>query len=444
MAHDRSAYPARMTTAAYSDIYVQRAMDPLRAVEILFFTFVLLYSYGAIIQNVILGPDQTIALEDNPGRSTLQMIWAVIYLVLLGFVYVFRNQLYGAFMEQRWIIILSLYLVASTIWSSSPNVTLQDSIVIGLGTLIGGYIGVRFSTEQIFHLIKYVAIIGVFGSLILVAVWPEIALMTSIHHNGLWRGAFTHKNVTGLASLIAIIAFLFCYRHNIYLRIFFVAAAVVLLVGARASTSFIAFGVILAVFFVQRPLSVRGMDVFLVITGGLLLSSFVGLLLLLNLEDFVGLFGKDLTFTGRTVLWEYGFQSFLTKPFLGFGLSAFWHDTTEYGGLAVRALAGWNAPGIHNGWLELMLAIGLVGTVIFSIVFFGLMQKTYYMMREFPGQAYFYVMMFCILLLVYSLATGVFLLRNSIIHVMIIAFSFSIHREMMEHQFAQRNNIGQR
>ncbi len=412
-------------------------MDILRWVEVIFFAFVLLYSAGAIIQVFALGNDPAIDIEENPGRALLQQIWAIIYLFLFTFIFLFRNALYASFRQQPWVIILSLYLLISVVWSSAPDVTLQSAIILGLGTVIGGYIGTRFHTEQIFYLLKYPMILAVFGSIVMVFATPDLGLMKGVQHEGLWKGAFTHKNVTGMVALLASIVFLYCYRNNIYLMLPMVASALILVVGARSSTSFIVLATMIAVYVMRRPLSVRGTDVFIVICGSLALAAIAGFILLLNLEQFFGLFGKDITLTGRTLLWEYGFKAFMAKPFLGFGFDAFWHDTSQYGGLAIRAIAGWNAPGIHNGWLELLLSVGLVGTTFFSIIFFKLMQRCYYLMRAMPLSVYFYVMMFCIFLLGYSISEGVFLLRNSIMHVLIIAFTFSTFREFNEFQFNQ-------
>ena len=384
-----------------------------------------------------LGNDPTIPIEENPGRQVLQQVWAGIYLFLFTFIFMFRNSLYLAFRQQFWIIVLALYLPLTMLWSSAPNVTLQSGIILGLGTIIGGYIGTRFHTEQIFQLLKYPMIIGLFGSFILVFFVPDLGLMKGIEHNGLWKGGFTHKNATGQISLFAAIVFLFVYRNNIYIMVPMVALALLMVFGARSSTSFIALTTLIAVYLMRRPLSVRGTDVFIVICGSLAVATIAGFILLINLEDFFGLFGKDLTLTGRTLLWEYGFKAFLAKPIFGFGFDAFWYDTGQYGGLAIRAIAGWNAPGIHNGWLELLLSVGLVGTFLFGAIFFQLMQRCYYLMRVLPLSVYFYTMMFCICLLVYSISEGVFLLRNSLTHVLLIAFAFSTYRELHEVKFSQ-------
>ena len=152
-------------------------MDILRWVEVVFFSFVLLYSAGAIIQVLALGNDPGMSIEDNPGRALLQQIWAVIYLFLVTFIFLFRNALYLSFRQQHWVIILSLYLPLTMVWSSAPDVTMQSAIVLGLGTIIGGYIGTRFHTEQIFYLLKYPMILAVFGSIVLVFAFPDLGLM---------------------------------------------------------------------------------------------------------------------------------------------------------------------------------------------------------------------------------------------------------------------------
>jgi exopolysaccharide production protein ExoQ len=76
------------------------------------------------------------------------------------------------------------------------------------------------------------------------------------------------------------------------------------------------------------------------------------------------LLGKDPTLTGRTELWEYVTGFISERPVLGWGLTAFWSTANPLADEVSSAL-GWTVPEAHNGLLEMLLEVGVVGTGFF-------------------------------------------------------------------------------
>ncbi|MGL4501641.1 MAG: O-antigen ligase family protein, partial [Planktothrix sp.] len=100
-----------------------------------------------------------------------------------------------------------------------------------------------------------------------------------------------------------------------------------------------------------------------------------------NLEAIVvdGL-NKDLTLTGRTPLWEFLFQNKISqRPVLGYGIAGFWQRWRAGDNPAANTLDGrlempsgdghWNPPHSHNGFIEIIIAVGFVGFFFFAISF---------------------------------------------------------------------------
>jgi O-antigen ligase len=56
------------------------------------------------------------------------------------------------------------------------------------------------------------------------------------------------------------------------------------------------------------------------------------------------------------------------QPWLGYGYNGFWHDW-DSPGATVWYAAKWTAPNAHNGVLDLLLQLGLLGTIVFTIGF---------------------------------------------------------------------------
>src|SRR5260370_31854078 len=76
-----------------------------------------------------------------------------------------------------------------------------------------------------------------------------------------------------------------------------------------------------------------------------------------------------MTLTGRTAIWVGITQSISKRPILGYGFYAFWQGLN--GESANIILANhWVFGYAHNGMLEILLQLGIVGLVAFLITFF--------------------------------------------------------------------------
>jgi O-antigen ligase len=100
----------------------------------------------------------------------------------------------------------------------------------------------------------------------------------------------------------------------------------------------------------SRILAIAGVVVF---TG-------VAILVFQNVAGLLGLLGRDLTFSGRTNIWQAVLEAIMQRPLLGYGYAAFWNGLQGQSANVILAL-GWAVPHAHNGFLEVWLQLGLVG-----------------------------------------------------------------------------------
>ena len=96
------------------------------------------------------------------------------------------------------------------------------------------------------------------------------------------------------------------------------------------------------------------------------------------LDDFLGLVGKDSTFTGRTALWDEGRLIAEENPIFGVGLESFWqydvgaaqtlneNDSKPYGSKLT----------FHNSFLEVQVHLGIIGLVLFSFLVIWVVYRT--------------------------------------------------------------------
>ena len=112
----------------------------------------------------------------------------------------------------------------------------------------------------------------------------------------------------------------------------------------------------------------------MVLVAGLFLVALGALVFSTALTDALLTYsGKDVTLTGRTELWEFGWQMIADHPFFGLGYQAFWvqgYDPAE---------ALWEAFGItarmgftfHNTYIANAVEIGMIGLALEVFVLYS-------------------------------------------------------------------------
>jgi exopolysaccharide production protein ExoQ len=253
----------------------------------------------------------------------------------------------------------------SAAWSAAPGLTLKRSLALAATTLLGLWLGARYSPRALMSLVA--AALGLAAALSLGAglLLPEVGL--DHRFDGAWRGVFGHKNGMGKAMVLAAVLFALLAREArgaARLRMFaafILAAALVLL--SRSTSALVALAAMLALLPLIRAAHRRSPLVLL----GPLAAACVAAVVVggtgARTESVFAAFGKDATLTGRTELWEAVLGSIGQRTALGYGYGGFWHTAAESESLF--AAIGWRAWHAHNAFLDLWLNLGLVGLVLF-------------------------------------------------------------------------------
>jgi O-antigen ligase len=142
-----------------------------------------------------------------------------------------------------------------------------------------------------------------------------------------------------------------------------------------------------------------------------------------SINLFLTLFKKDKTLSGRTVIWDLVVKYIHARPLFGYGLDSFWLGEEGYSGhiAAVRGIVAINA---HNGYLDLLLSLGLIGLFLFSLSFIKGVKN----ISSIKGNCksyYLFFLCFSIFLLISNLSESTILERSSIFWVMFTIFSLS-------------------
>lgn len=306
----------------------------------------------------------------------------------LGFGAVGGVALFGllAFVDRRvvaslvgfwWALLLGLFLV-SVANAADPSSAFRTAVftLIGIMAMLA-VLTVPRDADAISTVLAVtgLAIVGLcYAGL---ALYPDIAIhgtdSTEPQHAGLWRGAFSHKNVAGPVMAGLSFAGLYLIRRGwrwsggllLVSALFFLAHT-----GSKTTTGLVP----LAFLMVMGP-SLLGLRrtvplIFAIALTGAAVAT-VGIVVWQPLWDLSQQVSPGLTYTGRTTLWSFLLEMIEKKPWFGYGYESFW-------GTPVVQLqdkpfdSDWDIRGIvhgHNGYLDVAVLMGVPTLVVALIAF---------------------------------------------------------------------------
>jgi O-antigen ligase len=255
--------------------------------------------------------------------------------------------------------------VASILWSVAPDLTTTRSIAYLF--LVIGAIGVAeiFDANEVMRLIALIAGLSAAVSLLLRFALPSTVISPL---TGDFRGLFSQKNPLGEAMMVGVLAGLHGMRIGKRKRLLYISVTVLCTVAAILSQSTTSLLIIFTFFTLHiignlytKGSGRRLISFWLTIVSGL---SFI--LLTMHRGLILGFLDKDATLTGRTDLWPYVIEAIFERPMFGWGFTAFWSPVNPRAE-EISSAVGWGFPVVeaHNGLLELLLDVGMIGTAFF-------------------------------------------------------------------------------
>ncbi|MEO5759167.1 MAG: O-antigen ligase [Mesorhizobium sp.] len=334
------------------------------------------------------------ALLIDPERNTVYggfavavSIWAFSYSVVFGQVLILAYYAvwlplilvdYRRFLRQlssAWLpLLLAAYVCFSVFWSAAPGITARTAVQyfshIACAYVAARTISVRTLTigalAGIFVVLLYSLSVGHYSADVLDGTFNFV-------------GAFASKNQIGFVASLGIyfsvvfLAFLRRGRLSLIVTAPIVVLSAYLLAISHSATSIASVPAVLALVALlamskQLPRRYRRV-VFVVGAGLLVVVAFVALNL--GLMDFVlGIFGKDSTLTGRTYLWEQGWDAAQQSPVLGVGYAAYWVQGFSeaerlWNEFYITTRSGFH---FHNTYIEALVELGFVGAGLISLI----------------------------------------------------------------------------
>ncbi|MBX4894114.1 O-antigen ligase family protein [Rhizobium bangladeshense] len=225
----------------------------------------------------------------------------------------------------------------------------------------------RYGSVETFRLLENFAVFAAFANVLYTAAFPHFAIMGG-SYAGMVKGLFYHKNMMGQFFAVAFIVVVSIglpssrLRYRTLLRWAALLLMLLLIAVSRSSTAVVMLATGLATLSglkVMFKIGNSGVRSFLLFFLCLTLG-FIGASAYLGAAQLIAdAFGKDLTFSGRTNIWEQLIPLVYDKPIFGYGFALF--RQPEIMEQFVRVT--FDARSTHNTYLELALNIGVPGMI---------------------------------------------------------------------------------
>ncbi len=283
------------------------------------------------------------------------------------------------------------WIAISTFWSVSPGQTGRRVVSLVLTTLFAVFLVIRFPLREIMAMTSAAFGLGTILSYFFVFAIPSAGVAGSG-----WIGIFDNKNSLGRHEVLATVIALVASSSNRRWRVPLFLQAVLsmgLVAGAGSSTAIVGLLAILGNYTVFRLFRSRD-TLFGAVAISLTATGAASVLLAYgNLDRLTGLFGKDVSLTGRTDLWESVWRAIGERPWLGHGYDAYWNGFFSPAH-EIWVEFHWLPPHSHNAILDYLLVIGIPGAGLFLFMFGrGLYRSTQFIRERLDGTGLYPIMM---------------------------------------------------
>lgn len=268
-----------------------------------------------------------------------------------------------------WLVALLVVAVVSLTQSVAPGLGVRRIAAAVTFTVFGLYLADRFQLREQLMLVTLALGIAAVACVVVVVVAPSYGLMPN--GDAAWRGVFDQKNVLARSMALGCVAATYTLAGPRPRR---AALGVVGLLGvmiaalASARSALAPVAVLLAL----TPLTARAVTKVRSPARGAVLATLgavlVGGWLVVSAAGGVfAVFGKDPSLNGRAPLWSSVVDAIGQHPWFGYGYGTFWRGWLPPSTMVTLENV-WGPPHAHNGLLDMVLGVGVVGAAVWLVV----------------------------------------------------------------------------
>jgi exopolysaccharide production protein ExoQ len=309
--------------------------------------------------------------DDTQSSPLLkQVLWSLLYFAC-GIRLVQLTTLREALAKLAPIWIFCSYMLMTALWSVDSNATLVNAIELLGSTVVGCYLATRYSLSRFIGILSWLFLITILLSAVFLVVFRNHGY--SFYGSGAWVGFFPEKNRLGAVMSIGILTFAALYsntqRPRRFLALLGIIVSAVLVIGSNSMTSIL---VVCAVAVAIGSIAVWCSPRFGVIGK---ITIIVGIVAAgaayssgLTIDTVLGFVGRTPSLSGRDEMWPFVKEAISNRPLLGYGYNAFFRSEIALN-FFYSVAAFNNRPPFHahNSFLQILIAGGYIGLLIFLI-----------------------------------------------------------------------------
>lgn len=394
----------------------------LRIAELAIATFAVIILTGTNFYYFLLGVPAGVTLEELAAyEGSIRNVFLLGYIaVVILTVLHWQKMIIGIGVVWPVAVLVAIAWL-SNFWSVDDETTFRRCIALTITTLMGVYLFVRFDFESLLKFLTCAVAIMAIGCLLWAIAVPDYGLHADGEHAGAVRGIFFHKNTTARVMVFALAVVIAAWVGTDFSRpLVLLAGASVLavIVGTTSQTAMLGTLVLGAGLITVRM--VRGHALrSVVITLVFLTIAWHGFLIAYaNYDIILEALGRDASLTGRTDIWLYTLRFAAERPFHGYGYDAFWNGDLSPG---AQYAEYWGTPHSHNGWLEVLIALGLPAVAIMFGIVIATMFRAIVLSRYYPttGPGTLLILT-CFAMLTVGMSEPVFMEKHSFDWIMVV------------------------
>ena len=347
-----------------------------------FYYYFALLAFPLVSGGVAIAFSSLMAGSVDSGNMLFQMTALAIYLPAFYYVVFNKKNKFSNVLNHYWpIMLLTLFCLASVLWSIEPKITVRRAFALVLTTFFCLYLTQRFLT---IHVIKIITltffIIALFSYLF--AFIPSVGIDDAAHA-GSWKGLTGHKNSLGKFMAIAVVFFYyfkFMSSYKLPRSGFLLLFCFVVLLFTTSKTALGAsiFG-ILSLYCTRFLISGRAFNTKVLLSISLrsalvlFITIAAAILLFYVIEVIFQLIGRDFTLTGRLTIWDYALFKAEKNFWLGVGYRTFWIPQNTQDFILFNPYWGsdeFKMANGHSGYIDVYTELGFTGFIIY-LVFIG-------------------------------------------------------------------------
>jgi exopolysaccharide production protein ExoQ len=299
--------------------------------------------------------------------------------------------------NNKWLVLLSVYIALSILWSNFPSISLRRGIrSVGTFVMVLVVLTERNPTEAVRALLRRLYFVHIPLSIIAIKYVRNIGVM--YNWSGVeeeWTGISIDKNSLGQVAMCSGLFSLWQILKDwpekkskrdwkkLAVPVLLLILSLWLLRGSKnvhSSAAILGFIICSVILFGLQYIKKRAHRAKRIILTQALAFSLLGPIVYFVFQTFnttpvemmVQATGRNMTFTDRTLLWTDILNNTAKNPVLGVGIGAFWVGPIGYEMYPLpnwsRKTPQWRPEEGHNGYIDVYAELGAIGLVLLLIV----------------------------------------------------------------------------